>query len=276
MTEIAYPTKRNINDVLLYWSGVALVATVWVSALLFGVYILAFYVMALSDGDLSRWNNVLPGLYEEGRPAATLGIGLHFMAGGIILILGSIQLLKGIRTRYPTFHRWTGRLYIIASILTAVGGLSFIALEGTVGGTVMDIGFGLYGILMFVAAIETLRHAKAGRMQQHNAWAWRLYALAIGSWLYRMDYGFWFLLADGVGHTSNFQGWFDQIMAFFFYIPNLIIVELLIRARNITSSSMMKMLVSVTLILATGFLVLATYFFTVHQWAPAIFSAMGM
>ncbi len=276
MTEIAYPAKRSANDVLLHWSGVALVGTVWVSALLFGLYILAFYVMALSDGDLSRWNDVLPGLYEEGRPAATLGIGLHFMAGGIILILGSIQLLKGVRTRYPTFHRWTGRVYIIASILTAVGGLSFIVLEGTIGGTVMDIGFGLYGILMLLAAVETLRHAKAGRMEQHNAWAWRLYALAIGSWLYRMDYGFWFLLADGAGHTDNFQGWFDQIMAFFFYIPNLIIVELLIRGRNITSSSGMKMLTSITLLLATAFLVLATYFFTLHQWAPAIFSAMGM
>lgn len=91
-----------------------------------------------------------------------------------------------------------------------------------------------------------------------------------------MDYGFWFLLADGAGHTSNFQGWFDQIMDFFFYIPNLIIVELLIRGRNIASSSMMKMLTSIVLLLATGFLVLATYFFTVHQWAPAIFSAMGM
>lgn len=276
MAEITHPKGPGKNDVLLHWSGVALVATVWVSALLFGLYILAFYVMALSDGDLSRWNNVLPGLYEEGRPAATLGIGLHFMAGGIILILGSIQLLKGVRNRYPTFHRWTGRLYIIASIFTAVGGLSFIALEGTIGGTVMDIGFGLYGILMLLSAVETFRHAKAGRMEQHNAWAWRLYALAIGSWLYRMDYGFWFLLADGVGHTSNFQGWFDQIMAFFFYIPNLIIVELLIRGRNIASSSMMKMLTSIVLLLATGFLVLATYFFTVHQWAPAIFSAMGM
>lgn len=276
MTEIAYPTKKSMNDVLLYWSGVALVATVWVSALLFGLYILAFYVMALTDGDLSRWNDVLPGLYEEGRPAATLGIGLHFAAGGIILILGSIQLLKGVRSRYPTFHRWTGRLYIIASIFTAVGGLSFIALEGTIGGTVMDIGFGLYGILMLLAAVETLRHAKAGRMEQHNAWAWRLYALAIGSWLYRMDYGFWFLLADGAGHTSNFQGWFDQIMDFFFYIPNLIIVELLIRGRNIASSSMMKMLTSIVLLLATGFLVLATYFFTTHLWAPAIFSAIGI
>ncbi|MGB0389652.1 MAG: DUF2306 domain-containing protein, partial [Ardenticatenaceae bacterium] len=164
----------------------------------------------------------------------------------------------------------------IACLFTAVGGLTFIALNGTVGGTVMDIGFGLYGILMLLAAVETFRHAKAGRMETHNAWAWRLYALAIGSWLYRMDYGFWFLLADGAGHTSDFHGWFDQIMAFFFYIPNLIIVELLIRGRNIATSPMMKMLTSIVLILATGFLLLGTYFFTAYLWGPAILSAAGI
>lgn len=276
MTELSYSDQQSRHDTLLRWSGIALVATVWLSALLFGLYILAFYVAALTEGDLSRWNNGLPGLYEEGKPAATLGIGLHFMAGGIILILGSIQLIKGVRDAYPTLHRWIGRLYVIASILTAVGGLTFIAVNGTIGGTVMDIGFGLYGILMLLSAVETFRHAKAGRIEQHNAWAWRLYALAIGSWLYRMDYGFWFILADGVGHTSGFQGWFDQIMAFFFYIPNLLIVELLIRGRNMRSSSMMKMLTSIVLILVTGFLLIGTYYFTVYQWGPAILNMAGI
>lgn len=276
MTELYHSEGKSRNDVLLRWSGIALMATVWTSALLFGLYILAFYVMALTNGDLSNWNEVLPGLYQEDRPVATIGIGLHFAAGGIILILGSIELIKAVRTRYPTLHRWIGRLYIIACLFTAVGGLTFIALNGTVGGTVMDIGFGLYGILMLLAAVETFRHAKAGRMETHNAWAWRLYALAIGSWLYRMDYGFWFLLADGAGHTSDFHGWFDQIMAFFFYIPNLIIVELLIRGRNIATSPMMKMLTSIVLILATGFLLLGTYFFTAYLWGPAILSAAGI
>ena len=39
-------------------------------------------------------------------------------------------------------------------MIAALGGLSFIAIRGTVGGTVMDIGFSGYGILMFIAAIQ--------------------------------------------------------------------------------------------------------------------------
>lgn len=92
--------------------------------------------------------------------------------------------------------------------MAAIGGLVFIIVKGTVGGTVMDIGFSIYGLLMLISAIETYRHAAAGRIEKHRGWALRLYALAIGSWLYRMDYGFWLLLSDGLGHSDDFSGTF--------------------------------------------------------------------
>jgi hypothetical protein len=70
----------------------------------------------------------------------------------------------------------------------------------------MSQGFALYGILIVVAAFKTYQHAVAGCFTQHWAWAWRLYALAIGSWLYRIDYGFWELFTHGLGHTHSFNG----------------------------------------------------------------------
>lgn len=32
------------------------------------------------------------------------------------------------------------------------------------------------------------------------------------------------------GHTSSFTGWFDQLMAFAFYLPNLVVAEVYLRA----------------------------------------------
>lgn len=139
----------TISAKTLRWSSVVLVTTVWVSAGLFGLYILAFYAAALYQGNLERWNQLLPRLYESGTTTATSGIGLHFAAGGIILVLGSIQLLDSVRVRFPALHRWLGRLYVLSCLLAAVGGLAFIAVKGTIGGSVMNIGFALYGILMF-------------------------------------------------------------------------------------------------------------------------------
>lgn len=256
--------------IALQWSGIVLVATVWVSAALFGLYILAFYAAALYEGAMERWNDILPGLYEEGTVAATSGIGLHFAAGGIILVLGSIQLIGAVRNRFPAFHRWVGRIYVLASLLAAVGGLTFIAYKGTIGGVVMNIGFSLYGALMLIAAVETYRHAVARRLEKHRAWALRLFAMAIGSWLYRMDYGFWLLLTDGLGHTRHFDGPFDRVMAFFFYLPNLLVAEAFIRGRYHQASPVLRLSASFILLLATGFLLLGTYYFTLYYWGPAI------
>lgn len=266
----AVPALHTFSRKALDWSGTILVATVWASAALFGLYILAFYAAALYEGNMERWNQVLPRLYERGTGTATSGIGLHFAAGGIILVLGSIQLLKTVRERFPAVHRWIGRLYVLSSLLVAVGGLVFIAFKGTIGGLVMDLGFGLYGILMFVSAIETYRHAAAGRLEKHRRWALRLYALAIGSWLYRMDYGFWLLLADGMGHNRSFTGPFDQVMAFFFYLPNLLVAEAFGRARQYRASTALRLGASLLLLGATVFLLIGTYYFTRYYWGPEI------
>jgi hypothetical protein len=45
-----------------------------------------------------------------------------------------------------------------------------------------------------------------------------------------MDYGFWLIAAHRIGHTPDFRGPFDIVMAFFFYLPNLALAELLLRS----------------------------------------------
>jgi len=263
--------KKGITDRIRYGTSLLLVITVWCSAGLFGLYILAYYASSLYAGNGARWNQMLPGLYQKDATAPTLGIGLHFAMGGIILLLGSIQLIGKLRDRFPVFHRWTGRVYVVASILAALGGLVFIFTTGTIGGTIMNIGFGLYGILMLLAAVLTWRYAATKRMDLHRAWALRLYALAIGSWLYRMDYGFWFQLANGIGHGHNFSGPFDHIMAFFFYIPNLLVAELFIRRnQNRKTWPVLNIAISLLLLGVTSFLLLGSYYFTKLYWGPAI------
>jgi hypothetical protein len=263
-----------ITQTAFRWSAVALVSTVWISATLFGLYIVAFYVGALVDGQVAKWNQNLPGLYEPHSPTATSALGLHFLAGGVILILGCIQLIGRIRARWPALHRWLGRIYTSAALLAGLGGVTFILLVGTIGGRVMDVGFGLYGALMVLAAVQTYRYARARSFFLHRAWALRLFALAIGSWLYRMDYGFWLLLGNGRGHTHDFHGPFDHLMAFFFYLPNLLIVEVFIRTQFAVSPKI-RLAAAGLFAGATGFLLLGTYYFTKLYWGPAILLRLG-
>lgn len=255
---------------LFRFSSRALAAVTWISCGMFGLYILIFYAGALVSGTASRWNGVLPGLYTASSTASTVGIGLHFAAGGVILALGFMQLLNVIRQRAPAVHRWLGRIYVTAAAFAGVGGLTFIAVTGTIGGLAMNVGFGLYGVLMVLCAAQTYRYARRRELDTHRKWAIRLFALAIGSWLYRMEYGFWFLMTHKLGHTHNFHGPFDVVMAFFFYIPNLLVAEAYLRGRSEQAGAAAKLSGAAVMGVAICLLVVATYFFATRYWWPAI------
>ncbi|MFK8164258.1 MAG: DUF2306 domain-containing protein [Lewinella sp.] len=258
------------EDKLFRFAKSLLGTIVWTSALIFGLYILVFYAFAYVSGDTAQWNKVLPGLYDAENTGSTAGIAVHFLAGGIILVLGCLQLLPSVRQRYPQIHRWSGRVYVLACLLAAVGGLVFIALKGTIGGLVMDIGFTGYGLLMFLAAVQTARFARKKDFKRHRAWALRLFALAIGSWLYRMDYGFYIGFGGREGHTEDFQGWFDYFMDFWFYLPNLVVVEIILAEYAFFKRPGVKIAGGLTLILASAFLLFASFFFVKDYWWPGI------
>ncbi len=245
----------------------------WISSAIFGFYILAFYGGAIPADTLEDWNATLPKLYEAYTPMASAGIGAHFTAGAVLLVLGPVQLIGEIRRQASAVHRWTGRVF--CGVCGGPGGLAFIALKGTVGGWPMTIGFSLYGAMMVAASIEAVRHAMARRIDEHRAWAIRLFALAIGSWLYRLCYGFWMLFADNIGHTDDFSGWFDYIMDFDFFIPPLIAAEMFIRARRARATAGGRICATAALAGSAIFVALATFFFTTHGWGPAIATRFG-
>lgn len=276
MTAVAAPVTAPPFERTLRWSLTGLVAASWASSAIFAVYILAFYLTQGMAGRLQGWNANLPGLYAPGRPGALGAMAAHLLAGAALLGLGPLQLVGEVRRRWPGFHRWTGRVYVAAAGLAGLGGLAFILIRGTIGGAPMNIGFGLYGALVVLAAGQTFRHARARRFAAHRAWAIRLFALAVGSWLYRMEYGFWLPLTHDAGHTASFRGPMDVVMAFLFYLPNLAVAEAFIRARSGVAHGPARLAASAGLNAATFVVALGTYYFTRFFWGPAILASLAL
>ena len=258
------------------WTSTALLAVVWVSIAAFGASILATYLHQGLTGQGHRWNDgVLPGLFDPDRLMATLGIGLHFATGGVLMLLIPLQLIGSLRRRYPAVHRWSGRVSVSAALLAGIGGLAFILVKGTIGGTLMDIGFAFYGALIVLASINTFRHARARRWLQHRAWAIRLFALAIASWLYRVEYAGWSIATDGAGRTQTFDGPFDVFMAFFFYTGALVVAEAYLRSRGGRPGTLAVVLSTATLVVSTLVLAVLNYFLVRYSWGPGIVALFG-
>lgn len=278
MTAIAEDSRPpEWTGAALRVSAIVLVAVLWISSAIFGAYIFAYYGGAIPANTLNDWNAQLPKLFEASTPTASVGIGAHFFAGAVLLLLGPIQLIAQVRANAPAVHRWLGRIYAFAAFAAGAGGLTFIVTKGTVGGWPMTIGFALYGAGMIIAAVETVRHAMARRIDIHRGWAIRLFALAIGSWLYRMCYGFFYLIAgpENPGHTQDFSGWFDYVMDFAFYIPPLIVAEMFVRARRQQATTAGRVGATAGLAIGAAFIGLATFFFTLYGWGPAILARFG-
>jgi hypothetical protein len=250
------------------------VAASWISGAIFATYIIAFFGGTALSGAGEQWNESLPDLYDGRALLPTVAIGAHFMAGGVLLLLGPIQLIGSVRRSVPALHRWLGRTYVFCAGLAGLGGLGFILGRGTVGGPLMDTGFGIYGALMVLCAAMAYARARAGSFDQHRAWAVRLFALTGGSWLYRMEYGAWFLVSGGVGIGPGFTGWFDAIMMFFFYVPNLIVAELFIRVRRQNRGRVIHFGAATVLLTASAFILFATWNFTVRSWGPRMISGV--
>jgi hypothetical protein len=208
-----------------------------------GVLVLAlpFTLHALGLG----WAGLLRDLWPDSRfdpPGTPLSAAIfaHMLAGALITVLAPVQLLTGAHAPAPRLHRWTGRLLVAAALVTALGGLAWIAGQGTVGGPPMSAGFALYGALMALAAGQTLRFARARAWARHRAWALRLVVLALASWLYRVHYTLWYLATGGAASNADFTGAFDRVQVLAFFLPYLLALEMWLRrarrrARRATS-----------------------------------------
>lgn len=224
----------TLPDTTMQLRSFALTALLLLLMLLMAPFVL--YAVNFGQGGL---RDTLPNSHylQSNNAAANLGIFAHMLAGGVITLLVPLQLIGPLRQRVPALHRISGRIIAAAAIVTAVGGLAYIALRGTIGGWPMDLGFSLYGALTLLAATQTYRHARARRLDQHHAWALRFFWLAIGSWLYRAHYGLWYAATDGLWSLRDFSGPFDLVQNFAFYLPYLIGVEIYLRQTRFTPAA---------------------------------------
>lgn len=175
-----------------------------------------------------------------GTLTSNLGMFVHMVAGGVVTLLAVVQWAGPLRRRWPRVHRMSGRVLAPLALVTALGGLIYIALRGTIGGPMMSVGFGLYGVLMAVAAVQTLRLAMARDLVRHRRWGLRLIVLALGSWIYRVHYGLWYGITCSIGEATcgmgsqpDFLGAFDIVQNVAFYLPYLLIVEWHLRRRPV-------------------------------------------
>jgi uncharacterized membrane protein len=233
------PPAQPLAHRLLRWIGLANLLMLGVPALGWVVFeVGTIYLPSVGKPSPERWADVLPGLAVSWT--AMVSIGLHFVGGVLVMVAGLHNIIPG--TRRPKWlhvHRVVGRVFVVAALVTSVGGLVFIAAKRgqLVGGVSMGVAFAVYGLLLAGTTVRAFQTARAGAIEQHRRWASHAFGLALSSWVYRAQYSLLGLFGyrsahpdasscSSAGVCTDFQRPVDLVLVWSFFVPSLVLVEL--------------------------------------------------
>lgn len=103
---------------------------------------------------------------------------IHILPGMLFMTLGPLQFITKLRTRYPSLHRWSGRIFLSASAVLGVAGLS-MALGPTVGGVDEKAAILLFGSFFLIALSKAFWHALRREFGRHREWMIRGFATGL-------------------------------------------------------------------------------------------------
>ena len=250
-----------------FWFGVTVIGQ-----LVFAFAVASFYSLTALRGDYHGWkftNGFVPGV-----TAGNWAVAMHLASAAVIMLAGAAQLVPQVRSRFPVFHRWNGRIYIMAAVGLSAAGLYMVWIRGSVGDTTQHVASTLNAILIWLFAGLALRYAMARDFKTHRRWALRLFLVVSGSWFYRIGLFLTFLIFKGpVGFDPvTFNGPLISFMAFANFLFPLTVLEIYFLAQNRPGAGR-RMATAGLLFVLTLAMVAGLFGVTASVWVPQVRAA---
>lgn len=203
------------------WTAVAL-AGQWA----FFYYLIAFYGVATMQGHFESWNRnqMLFNGYVPGDIVGNAVFASHVLLAIVVALGGTLQLVPLIRRRWPAAHRWNGRLYLVAAMLTAAGGihLSLVRREpDPFNGPALTID----ALLIIVFGALAWRAARRRAIGEHREWALRTYIVVNAVWFQRLGIIVFMMTRGALGFEGGMQT-FANVWSFGSFVVPLLLLEL--------------------------------------------------
>ena len=190
----------------LAWSAISLLA----------LYVAAYAAAILAD---PAWRSPFVRDLLAQQNLAALA---HFSGGGLALIVGALQINTRLRTRFRQLHRWLGRIYVAAVVISGIAGLSMATHAS--GGAMARWGFGMLGLCWLGCTIAGWRQAIGGNLESHRRWMIRSYALTLAAVTLRL-----YLPLAGLLDIPFPVAY--PVIAWLCWVPNLLVAQWVMRPR---------------------------------------------
>jgi uncharacterized membrane protein len=250
-----------------FWFAVTVVGQ-----LIFAFTVASFYALTAVRGDYHKWN--FTNGYIPGFSMGNTAVIMHVASAAIVMLAGAVQLVPQIRSRFPAFHRWNGRIYILTAVTLSVAGLYMTWFRGSVGDLSIHLGSTVNAVLIWLCGGMALRYALARDFRTHRRWALRFFLVVSASWFFRIGFFLSFLIFKGPFgfDPSTFRGPFLTFMSFAQFLVPLAVLEIYLRAQDrpgaLRRIATAGMLFALTLVMSAGLFAVAT-----AVWVPQVKAA---
>lgn len=150
----------------------------------------------------------------------------HIIFGGIALFIGWRQFGVQFRTQHLKWHRFIGRVYVIAVLISSVSGI-YIGMYAN-GGIISSVGFICLGLIWFITTSSAVIHIRKGRLEKHQKLMIYSYACTFAAVTLRI----WLPLLGNLTHDPDNS---YLVVAWLCWIPNLLVAYVINKRRFTTN-----------------------------------------
>lgn len=110
----------------------------------------------------------------------------HVAAGILFMTLGPVQFVAAVRNRWLTFHRWSGRVFLVAALVGVVTALVFVPVLPVFGSLSTQVGVVFASSIFLVCLAQGYRTARRRDFVAHREWMIRTFAIGLGISTFRV------------------------------------------------------------------------------------------
>ena len=252
----APPSKRDWPGTFLSGAAVFWFVTALLGQWAFFYYIVAFYGTSTLAGTPEVWNRLAilgRSPYIAGDAMGNAAFAAHALAAGIIAFGGALQLIPWVRRRFPTFHRWNGRVFLLTVTGLSLSGFYLVWIRGI---SLNPISTTVNGVLILSFAFLAYRAARARNFTAHRQWAMRLYLVSNAQWFIRVGFFGYFIVSSLVGYRPKSGDLFLSTWEWGCFVIPLAMLQLYFFAKErggvVSRTGVAGALIVLTLVMAAG------------------------
>jgi uncharacterized membrane protein len=150
----------------------------------------AFFLTAIGIAMVIRRTLAMAGIIAAVNPSGAVPFDtgfaqhplltfMHILPGMLFMLLGPWQFMPGIRERYLSIHRISGRIYIVCGYIVGLSALSMPFIMLPIGGMNEAAASILFSIFFLVSLSKAWWHIMHKNVSLHREWMIRAFAIGL-------------------------------------------------------------------------------------------------